>query len=111
MYFGRDGGGTTVLTGPAIYWIDPRHTYQLGGIDGKDIRHAVNFRGARGRRLLLQGFDKLSVAGWMKVSRADELGRLLRDVAQLVAEPTVLRHAEAVMLMEKMLMLLATENA
>jgi AraC-like DNA-binding protein len=106
MYFGRDGGPRVTLTGPAIYWIDQRHTYQLGTVDRQDVRHLVNFRGPRGRRLLLDGFDLLDERGWMPVRGPGRFDDLFRVLHRTVGDPAAERHAEAVILLERLLAML-----
>ncbi|OGV69528.1 MAG: hypothetical protein A3K19_27900 [Lentisphaerae bacterium RIFOXYB12_FULL_65_16] len=104
--FGRDGAGMSVLTAPVVYWIEPRHTYQLEPTDGADVRHVVLFRGERGRRIVEHGFDVLSARGWLPVPEPEEMDGLFRALARPGGAPSVEEHADAAVLLDRMLGLL-----
>lgn len=103
LWHGRDGQGTTLLQAPALYWIDPSHTYQLAPHDGTDRRHVVNFRGARGERLIARGFDHLSTQGWMPVMAPKRLEAFFALIEGKAMLPDARAHAEAVILLEQLL--------
>jgi len=106
MYCGRDGRAAATLSGPAIYWIDPRHTYQLGTVDRRDRRHYVIFRGPRARRIVQDGFDAMAPEGFLPVQDAAGVDRIFRGFAERSGSPSPVAHAECVLLLEQLLLLL-----
>ena len=106
MRFGRDHGAAVVLRAPVLYWIEPTHSYQLAPIEGDDRRHFVNFRGERGQRLILEGVDSLDHAGFWRVRQVREMEDLFVRIKRCLAEPSPERHAQAVVLLESVFVLL-----
>ncbi|MDD5707426.1 MAG: helix-turn-helix transcriptional regulator [Kiritimatiellae bacterium] len=106
MYFGRDGGTRTLLEAPSLFWIEPRHTYQLAPVDASERRHAVNFRGRRGERMVREGFDRLAAQGWVPIEAAGRLDGLFRLLLSKTMAPGAQAHAEAVVAVEQLLAML-----
>lgn len=102
MQFGRSGGGMGRLEAPALYWIDPRHTYQLAAAGGGDLRRYVLFRGTRARALIEQGFDMLSDSGYLTPRAPDAAAACFSGLAALTPTCST-RHARALHLLEQLL--------
>lgn len=111
MYFGRDGQPPVTLTGPSLYWIEPRHTYQLGAVGGQDARHLVLFRGARGERLIYDGFESLSSAGFLALREGDTLDALFRLLSRNLKNPTAASHRDSAVLLDKILIAIMAPSA
>lgn len=107
MVFGRDDVPERIVEAPALYWVAPEHSYRLRGVDDGDRRHFLLFRGPRGRRILREGFARLSDAGVLPVLRPTELDGAFRgfDVAFRERDPQ--GQAEAVLWLERILLLAA----
>lgn len=103
LLVGRDGGPQTLLRAPALHWIEPRHTYQVRSADGHDAAHVVCCRGPRARRLLLEGFDRLSQAGWLPVPDPEGMDALFRLLVADIGRTGPARHAAAVLHLERVL--------
>lgn len=102
MRFGRDRVGVQVLHAPCVYWIDPRHTYQLAASGGDDRRHLVLFGGERGRRIIHEGFDAITDGGWCAVYNPQIIETHLRRLARLSSDPRT-RPGELVHVVESLL--------
>jgi AraC-like DNA-binding protein len=109
LALGRDGGPASVHAGAVAFWHHPRHSYQYGPArpEGYWEHHWVTFRGERGRRLVEQGLEPLAPAGWLAVAQPGALAAAFRDLVPLVQERDPRRHGEAVLLLERLLVLLA----
>ncbi len=108
MLFGRNGNVPRRLEAPALYWIEPEHHYFLSRADGNDARHLALFRGPAGSRLMSQGFAGLSPDGFIAVDRPSEVDALFRTLDRIPQTPTPTTQAEARLLLERILLVLAT---
>jgi AraC-like DNA-binding protein len=111
ILFGRDRRGSAPIEAPCVYWIEPRHTYQLAPVNNSELRHYVVFRGPRGRRLIRQGFNQLNPQGWMPVRNPETIDRIFRAFLQPVEHLTGRKHAEAVLLLDELLAALMESHA
>jgi AraC-like DNA-binding protein len=111
MYFGINGGPRTPLTPPAAFWHHPRNSYHYAPLPGAHWHHFwVMFKGGRGRRILEDGFMKLSPDGWIAVRRPVEYAAHFKRLVDIVRNERPRRHAEATALLEAMLALLTTHR-
>lgn len=106
MEYGRDGRPPVLLQGPVLYEVTPEHRYWLRGVDGSDLRHLILFWGERGRRLMDTGFLPLMPEGYLAVARPLELEACFRGIQATRKQLTPGAHADAVLLVERMLALL-----
>jgi AraC-like DNA-binding protein len=111
MLFGRDRRGQTRLNAPALYWINPAHTYQKGPAEGGNLRHVAVFRGARGRRLVREGFDGLSGEGYTAVHDPASVLAVFVALDRWATSPSASRQGEVVLLMERLLVAAAASPA
>ncbi len=108
MYHGVDGAPPERLTRPAVFWHHPSHRYQYGPLTagGGWNHHWVSFRGPRGRRLLEDGFMKLSPRGFVYAAQPLAVAKLFEQLKQKATQPVAQTHAEGVVLLEQLLCLL-----
>jgi len=108
MLHGVDGGMPEKITRPAVFWHHPAHRYQYGPLtpEGSWQHHWVSFRGARGRRLLENGFMQLSPRGFVYVSQPLTIESIFQKILDKTSQPMPQKQAEAVVLLEQLLCLL-----
>ena len=111
IHLARDGGRRVLHQGPVIFWHRPRHSYQYGPArpHGWWEHHFLTFRGERGRRLVEEGCEPLSATGWLTVAQPRPFALLFRELIALIPERDPRRHAEAVLLLERILALMQEE--
>lgn len=106
LYFGRDGGPRVWFNRPTLFWHIPQHTYQYGPAAGKSWHHHwLTCRGPRAERLLREGFTPLSAAGYTTVQEAAEVESCFCRLVGLVKTGLPRRQGEAVLLLERLLVL------
>ncbi len=110
MYLGIDGGERSVLEHPSVFWHHPKHSYQYGPSEPLKSwhHHWVTFRGPRGRRLMENGFMKLSTRGYVSVQRPNEYASTFRQLIILLKDHDRRKHPEMVVLLEQLLSLLVS---
>ena len=108
MYHGIDGASPERLTRPAVFWHHPAHRYQYGPLTagGGWHHHWVSFRGPRARRLIEDGFMKLSPRGFMYASQPLAVTKIFEQLKQKATHPLPRAHAEGVLLLERLLYLM-----
>ncbi len=108
MYHGIDGAPPEQLTRPAVFWHHPAHRYQYGPLTagGGWHHHWVSFRGSRAKRLLENGFMKLSPRGFVDAAQPLAVAKIFEQLKQKATQPVAQTHAEGVVLLEQLLCLL-----
>jgi len=109
IYFGRDRKKKTTLTAPALYWIDPTHTYQKGPMDVDNKRSVAVFRGPKAKRLIKKGYDELSDRGYVPVSNPDAAAAIYTQLQRWYEKIVPGRDAEFLLLLERLLAMMAYE--
>lgn len=106
LYFGRDGGARVWFDRPTLFWHTPEHRYQYGPAPGQSWHHHwLTCRGPRADRLLREGFDELSAAGFVVVQDPAEVESVFCRLVGLIKTGLPQRHGEAVLLLERLLWL------
>ena len=111
MYYGIDNGAKVIVDQPAIFWHSPKHSYQYGAVDKNGwLHHWILFQGGRGRHLIEDGFDKLSSNGMVYVKNSQSFADIFRLLVPMVKQGFPRNHAHAVLLLEKMYVMLLDEQ-
>jgi AraC-like DNA-binding protein len=112
MFHGIDSGAPEKINTPAVFWHHPAHRYHYGPLPpaGEWHHHWVSFRGARARRLLENGFMKLSPRGFVPVAHPLAVARIFQMLLEKTSQPLPQAQAEAVVLLEQLLCLLMEQT-
>ena len=108
IYHSVDDAPPERITRPAVFWHHPAHHYRYGPLTagGGWHHHWVSFRGLRAKRLMEDGFMKLSPRGFVDVAQPLAVAKLFEQLKQKISQPVPQRHAEGVVLLEQLLCLL-----
>ena len=104
LLLGVDGGKRVALEGAVLFWFLPEHVYQYGAPAG-DVRdhYWLTFRGDRGRRIVRDGFAKLSESGYVQVGDPAGFCKLFMEVIEITHAADPSRLPRACLALESML--------
>lgn len=107
IYFQRDDEPRRVIEAPAVFWHHPDHHYRYGPWNGPTWHHHwIMMRGARARRLVEGGFERLSPTGYLPVVSATEVRAAFLAVIEAIPHRVPARESMAVSELERLLAVL-----
>ena len=111
MSFGVDGQPGFVLSWPAVFWHHPAHSYQYGAVDASGWSHRyLLLRGERARRLVEEGFMRLSPAWYVSVRKPEAVDAIFHELAAMAHSRPDRHRGELLIGLERLLCLLDAER-
>ncbi len=110
MYFQCNKGKRWVFSRPTLRWQAPGNFYNYGPVDEYGWEHHfVMFRGKRAVKLFNEGFARLSDDGFIPLHRPELFLALMSEIIELMKNPDVSSHWQAIVRLEEILLSAAQE--